>query len=329
MRKLLILTSLLATWLTCAPALAATSTDFYTGLLKRGVADVEAGRFEDAVTPLRLAAFGLVDTIEGYETSLAYLAVALNCTGQTARVSEVLQRILAAERVERRFASLPLPVPIRTQVDALVRTQLSSAEATALTAPSAPAPGTPRQNAQPPSRNGSTPSTQPAPVKQAPKEPQQTATRPPPQTSQSAVAAPKPAVKTPVKRAGSPSPQAASVADVSSRLAGGERALSTGNLNEARRIYRELLAAQALDHSVWIRVAEGLYRSRDFTGALAAFDKVEKLRAGEEAYRFYVAVALYETGQFARARQELAAALPYIELTPDVVRYRNKIEEAR
>lgn len=320
MRKFFILMSLLAASLTCAPALAATSTDFYRGLLERGVADVEAGRFGDAVTPLRLAAFGLVDTIEAYETSLAYLAVALDKTGQTARVADVLQRILAAERVERRFASLPLPVPIRTQVDALVRTQLSSAEAAALAAPSAPATGAPRQSPQPPSRSGSTPSTQPAPMKQAPKDPQPTVTRPQPQPSQSAVVAPKPAGKP---------PQAASVADVPSRLAGGERALTAGNLNEARRIYREFLAAPTLDHAVWIRVAEGLYRSRDFSGALAAFDKVKTLRAGEEAYRFYVAVALFETGQFARARQELAAALPYLELTPDVMRYRKKIEEAR
>lgn len=280
MRKLLTLTLFLATWLTCSPALAATATDFYAGLLQRGVADVQAGRFEDAITPLRLAAFGLVDTIELYETSLAYLAVALNNTGESVRAAEVLQRILAAERIERRFASLPLPASIRTQLDALTRTLLSSAEFAAL---AAPATGAPHPSAQPAQGSSSLP------------------------TGSKALAG----------------------ADVSSRLAAADRALSASNLDEARRIYRDLLTAPNLDHAIWVRVAEGLYRSRDYPGVLAAFEKVTPLRPGEEAYRYYVAVALYETGQLARARQELAAALPYIELTPDVVQYRGKIEEPR
>lgn len=352
MRKLLLLTSLFATWLTCTQALAATPTDFYAGLLERGVADVEAGRFQDAVTPLRIAAFGLVDSIDAYEKSLAYLAVALHNTGQSGSAGEVLQRILAAERVQRRFASLQLPAPIRTQLDAIARTQLTAAEAAALARTAIPAAGAPRQGASPtqaPSRAATTvaqpkpaptkppAATQPAPAKQAPKQtpegdakPQQGVPRTTPQTSQSAAVEPKPAVKgPPVKPAATTPSKAAVVADTPSRLAAGDRALSTGNLTDARQIYRELLARQDLDHGTWIRVAEGLYRSRDFTGTLAAFDKIKTLRAGEEAYRYYVAVALYETGQLARARQELAAVLPYIEQTPDVLRYRKKIEDAR
>lgn len=117
--------------------------------------------------------------------------------------------------------------------------------------------------------------------------------------------------------------------DVPARLGAGERALIASNLAEARRIYRELLDAQGHDHPTWIRVAEGLYRSRDFSGALAAFRHVGALRPGEEAYRYYVAVALYETGQYEPAKRELAGALPYIEITPDVERYREKIDASR
>ena len=78
-----------------------------------------------------------------------------------------------------------------------------------------------------------------------------------------------------------------------------------------------------------IRVAEGLYRSRDFAAALNAFARVGTLRRGEEPYRYYIAVAAYETGDYARAKKELAAALPYIEITPDVARYRTRIEGAQ
>jgi hypothetical protein len=115
---------------------------------------------------------------------------------------------------------------------------------------------------------------------------------------------------------------------VSTRLTVSERALNGGNLVDARRLYRELLAAPGLDHDTLIRVAEGLYRSRDFSGALNAFNRVGALRRGEEPYRYYIAVAAFESGDIGRAKRELAAALPYIEITPDVARYRSKIESA-
>jgi hypothetical protein len=113
---------------------------------------------------------------------------------------------------------------------------------------------------------------------------------------------------------------------VATRLTAAERGLNAGNLNDARRAYRELLGAPGLDHETLIRIAEGLYRARDFSSALTAFNRVGTLRRGEEPYRYYIAVAAYETGDFARAKKELTAALPYIEVTPDVARYRTKIE---
>jgi hypothetical protein len=39
-------------------------------------------------------------------------------------------------------------------------------------------------------------------------------------------------------------------------------------------------------------------------------------------------VALYETGQYGTAKRELAAGLSFIEIGPDVARYRAKIEGA-
>lgn len=126
-----------------------------------------------------------------------------------------------------------------------------------------------------------------------------------------------------------PAPRPLTATEISSRLAGAERALNAANLVEARRLYREVLAAPGVDHDSLIRLAEGLYRSRDFAGALSAFTRIGTLRRGEEPYRYYIAVAAYETGDYARAKRELAAALPYIEITPDVSRYRTRIEGAQ
>jgi hypothetical protein len=103
--------------------------------------------------------------------------------------------------------------------------------------------------------------------------------------------------------------------------------VEAARLDDARQIYRELLTASP-NRSTLIRIGEGLYRVRDFKGTIDAFSRVE-LRPGEEPYRYYIAVALFETGDAAGARRELTAALPYIEQTPDVVRYRDRILAAR
>jgi tetratricopeptide (TPR) repeat protein len=341
MRKLIQSTLLLVSIVASTPAFAATATDFYVSLLRRGTADVEAGRNAEAVTVLRLAAFGLVDSIPEYETALAYLAVAHDRLKEQDRVRDTAVRILSAERIERRFAGLSLPSTIRAAFEAAARKVLSSAEVATLTAPvPAPATVTPPRN-EPASRPTESTSR---PVVESPSKPATTTTTTPstntssttrrPEDSTSAVQPkPEPPKPAPAKPQSQPQtttqPARPAVVDVNARLAAGERALLAANLVDARRIYRELLEQPNLEHGTWIRVAEGLYRSRDFANTLVAFQRAGTLRPGEEAYRYYIAVAHYETGQFDRAKRELAAALPHIELTPDVQRYRAKIEGAR
>jgi hypothetical protein len=172
------------------------------------------------------------------------------------------------------------------------------------------------------------PKPEPAPVKPAIKPPAATT------TSRPVTAAGGPETNGrggPVEtaRPAAPAPRTLSASEVTTRLAAAERALNGANLNDARRGYRELLAAPGLDHDSLIRVAEGLYRARDFASALSAFNRIGALRRGEEPYRYYVAVAAYETGDYGRAKKELTAALPYIEITPDVARYRTRIEGAQ
>ena len=388
-----------------APALAASSTDFYMTLLRRGTADVEAGRYAEATGNLRLAAFGLLESIEHYEIAQAYLTVAFDRLGQPDQARDAAQRILAAEKVERKFRSIALPAAIRTAFDAVARKLLSATDAAALsggatakpsepvvvdrvdvitetprTQPPAPAPATtpqttpqnpPRtapdagaapqttrpETTQPQTRQPQTtpPRTQPQTTQPQTTQPQTTppqttpprTTQPqttPPQTRQpqttpqnpppgGAAATPAPGTaRPPTPAAGAApreTPRTPRPVDIPGQFAAAERALTSANITEARRIYRELLALPNLDRAALIRLAEGFYRSRDFANALTAFERAGALRAGEEPYRYYMAVAAYELGQYDRARRELAAALPYIELTPDVQRYRTKIEAAR
>ena len=355
MRKLAPFLLIVAVLCTAGPASAASATDFYLGLLQRGAAELQAGRNAAAVDPLRLAAFGLLESIEHYETAQAYLTVALSRLGQSDRARESALRIVAAERIERRFATLQLPASIREEFNGVARKVLSTIDAALLTAPptsataartpgAADTPGTtkpaaPQPKPQPQLAEAKVPvieqkpavaEQKPLPVEQKPAVPE---TKPMPAEPEPVIATPKP-VPPPVRQPSEPAvrppaPPAAAPEDVPSRLAAGERALAGSDLDEARRVYRGLLDVANLDHASALRVAEGLYRARDFAGTLRAFERAGPLTSSEEPYRYYLAVALYETGAYAAAKRELATALPHIEPTADVLRYRAKIEGAR
>ena len=112
------------------------------------------------------------------------------------------------------------------------------------------------------------------------------------------------------------------------RLADAQKAIDDGNPDRARSIYGALLRGPRLPHAAALRLAEGLYRVRDFAGAIRAFRRAGLIGAGEERYHYYYAVALFETGNKSDARRELDAALPFIEVTSDVAVYRAKIQQA-
>ena len=401
------------------PLHAAPAAEFYTTLLNRGVVSFNAGRHQEAVQQLRIAAFGFVDSPDLYQTAQTYLTVAHQRLGDTERAREAARKIVAAQRVGPRFGAIELPVPLRNAFDTAAASLLNPVELTTLrggattnpvpsstaSAPpqtSAPRPQPPVQQTVPataaapaqnpvtrnpavaepaqqrpatttttrsteitipfpaqqpatgtarpqgdrtpsttagssapaatapastsssstsgaavtPSRSSSESSSQPASPSRVPATSGSTApalSRP--ATNPAATAPPRPAA-----------PAALSATEVSSRLANAERSLGAARLSDARAIYRDLLSRPGVERSSLLRLAEGLYRSRDFANALEAFRRLGTLTRSEEPYRYYIAVALYETGDYARARQELATVLPFIEVTPDVARYRAKID---
>lgn len=102
-----------------------------------------------------------------------------------------------------------------------------------------------------------------------------------------------------------------------------------GNLDEANHIYTTLAASSASTREAIAAAAAGLYRIGAFDQSVTAFTRLGPLARGEDDLRYYHAVALYETGHFAEAKAELAAALPNLKRTDDVERYRAKIEQAK
>lgn len=335
-------------------AVAATPFEFYQNLLRRGVADFNSGRLEPAVRELNIAAFGLLDAVDQFQMAQTYIAIASDRLGREADARRAAQRVIASERVNARFASISLPGDIRSAFAGVTRKLLTSDELAVLGLPARPpvVPVPPRlatgDSASPqPQASAATPEAVPQPQQIAPPPVVALPDPPPQQPAQTTTPAPatRPAQPTtnepaPSRSTNAPAttngsrpeprvtPRSTPPVDVRAQLDAAERALSQNELGAARTIYGQLLNVQTLDHATLLRIAEGSYRSRDFRGAVEAFERAGTLRAGEELYGYYLAVALYETGRYPDARRALDAALPFIEETPAVARYRAKIESA-
>jgi hypothetical protein len=97
--------------------------------------------------------------------------------------------------------------------------------------------------------------------------------------------------------------------------------------DQANEIYSRVANTPGVSREILAEAAIGLYRTGAFRRAADAFGKLGNFARGEEDLRYYNAVTLYEIGQFADANRELSCALPYLQVTEDVMRYRAKIEQ--
>ena len=102
-----------------------------------------------------------------------------------------------------------------------------------------------------------------------------------------------------------------------------------GQLDDANRIYVALAQSPTSTREAIAAAAAGLYRIGGFAEAVRAFTRLGKFAPGEDDLRYYYAVSLYEIGKYDEAKRELAAALPNLQRTDDVERYRLKIEQSR
>jgi tetratricopeptide (TPR) repeat protein len=317
----------------CTSAFAASGDEFYDRLFSRGLAQFNEGNYTGAYAAFKVAAFGLLDDVKRFETAEVYMTVSAMKLHHESDARASALRVLAAERIDHRYASLPLSDAVRKDFEAAVRTLLPADQSAFLQTGTASRPQPQPQPTQPvrPQPAPRTEVTIPAPVIVPPPQPPKPTPVPTPRIETPAPQPrvvqpqpqPQPLVVVPQPQPVRPQPQVAAPT-----LADADRAVNSGDLATARTLYRALLDAPQVTHATALRVAEGLYRSRDFAGAIRAFERAGAIGAGEEQYHYYYAVALYENGRYHEAKREMQAALPFIEVTPDVERYRVKINGA-
>jgi hypothetical protein len=334
--------------------LAGGADEFYERLYARGMADFRTADYQLAYTELHKAAFGFVEEIEKFETAEVYAAIAANRLKHESETRDALLRIAAAENVQPRLRSMTIPDDLRNELLRAAATLLTKKESAVFgiseEMQDAAAKEKPRVEVP-------TPSVKPNVAETAPREtgdasppdqkaPPAAAQSPSPAAESSAASVPPadpPASNDPPSPAPATQQRTGTLQtiapmvppklqpvqkSVDARLGDAQQAIDDGDPDDARAIYDALLREPALSHVQALREAEGLYRVRDFAGALRAFRGVDVIGAGEERFHYYYAVALYETGKYGEACSELDLALPFIEVNEDVVDYRDKIYRA-
>jgi len=126
MRRLL--TAVVFTLIAAAPLRAASVNDFYASLLKRGVEHVKAGAYEAGAGELKLAAFGLIDSVELYQTAQVYLAIASQHLNRETQARAAAARVVTAERVEAHYGALALPDNIRKEFETIAQKLLTATQ---------------------------------------------------------------------------------------------------------------------------------------------------------------------------------------------------------
>lgn len=120
------------------PAVAQTS--FYTERLERGIADFTHGQYAKAENELRVAAFGVIDSIPDYERANIYLVLTEEKLGKTTLAAAAAEKVVRAEHITPAYQSLNLQPEVRTAFQTslpklLTAKQLARAETFASLAP--------------------------------------------------------------------------------------------------------------------------------------------------------------------------------------------------
>jgi tetratricopeptide (TPR) repeat protein len=331
--------ALLAGCLLLAQAPAVTPDD----LLARGRASYQSGRYADAINDLRAAAdailtpeqmqtyvnSGKFESLPKFETAVIYLAMSYAKLGRDAEAREQIQRLALAETIAPTYATLSLGPDLadfenlRSRVAAGVSLPVQTARTPT---PTQTTTLTPEQQRELEQRIA-------AARAEFEKEAEQriaAARAEIEKEAQQRIAVERAAIEREtqaqidaIRAAAAQEVSRATVATV--RRAEG-MALA-GDVENANAMYARLMNAPNAPRDLLAAVAAGFYRTGDYADALRAFQKLGTFARGEEDLRYYKAVALYETGRYVEAKKELECALPFIEMTDEVNRYREKIEQ--
>jgi hypothetical protein len=275
---------------------AAAVDPFYQSLLREGVQQYDRGDFAEASRSLRLACFGMLDEPQVLGSCLVRLALAQDRAGDDAGFQETFRRLTEVEERFQGYTRANLPQEVRTALEQRLAARIPAATLRSIAAfrgladrkVEAPAAGT-----EPKQRGQSTALVTPpaaAPVSTGPR----------PMTG--------------VER---------------DRMAQARKLLTEeGKVKELRQAFQ--LASEVADaHPESVEAqhlaAEAAYRVSRWADAARYFRQGGEPGEDQPELLFYMAVALYESGDQAGAAAVLKRSLPNLQRTPYVDAYARKI----
>lgn len=316
MRKLAPLGLSILFALPAAPLRAA--DPFYTGLLRDGIYAFDRGDATTAVRHLRLACFGLLEEPEPLADCLVRLALAQDKSGNAEGFRDTFRRVIEVEERFGAYRRAPLPAELRAAFEQ--RTAALVPAATLTSVPAFQALAARKPDAQSPGRNrrGEAKPAAPAPAGPGP------AAVPP------ATPAPAPATPAPAAQAAQAAPATPLSEADQKKMADARRLLAseTSKIRELRQAFQ--LAKEVADTHPGTReaqhlAAEAAYRSSRWADASAYFRRGGEPGADQPELLFYMAVALYESGDRPGAANALRRSLSNLQRTPYVDGYARKI----
>jgi hypothetical protein len=271
------------------------AVDFYSHRLEAGRTALAGQRPTEAEDDLRIAVFGLLDQPKLLTEAMALLAVAQSRAGRTKELDENLARFV---RIEQRFTAYePAALgPYRNEFESVLVKRVSRSALAAVPSLARLTGAQPR----------ATPSNRPATT--ARPRPTPTPTPPPPAPS------PTPARRTPETVRASPGTYEEA-----------RTLLDDGRAGEAATVLRELVRREPQQRQLRLTLLQAAVLSSNW---LLARDQVRALQPfnnSEPVFMFYGAVALFETGNVAAAREILTRALPRLTRTEYVEYYVRRI----
>jgi tetratricopeptide (TPR) repeat protein len=305
--------------LPAAPARAAIDP-FYQSLLREGVQQYDLGDFGRSVRTLRLACFGMLDEPATLGSCLVRLALAQDRNDDGEGFLDTFRRLSDVEERFQGYTKADLSAELRADLE---RRLVARVPAAALRSVAAFRPLADRKvETKPAGGDGSRPSrrgqTSSPPVSPPPVAPSGN----PGSANASGTDSGQPVVSQPA----GPRPLTAEERDGMSRvrkvLAGESK---VKDLRQAYDTARGVADAHPESVEAQHLAAEAAYRVSRWADAARYFQRGGEPPADQPELLFYMAVALYESGDQAKAAEILKRSLPNLQRTPYVDSYARKI----
>lgn len=276
----------LALLLLPAAPVAAAIDPFYQSLLRQGVQQYDLGDFGSAVRSLRLACFGMLDEPAVLGSCLARLALAQDRNDDGEGFLETFRRLSEIEERFQGYTRSDLAPELRADLERRLAARVPAAALRSVGAFKALADR--KAETKPPGASGS---GQPV-----------------------------------VSQPAGPKPLTAEERDGMSRV----RKVLTGDakvkdLRQAFDTARSVADAHPESVEAQHLAAEAAYRVSRWADAARYFQRGGEPPADQPELLFYMAVALFESGEQAKAAEVLKRSLPNLQRTPYVDAYARKI----